>query len=214
MRGGLRLLALGSLLLLKITHSQADDLALTRIGQGNAQTGKLKAEDNRCTECHGLDGISSDLRIPNHAGQIAAYLIKQLRDFKSGARLSQVMNIMAEDLNDSDMADIAAYFASQKAMQGEGGHELHQAENLFLNGDAGRNIPACGSCHGVNGKGALKNSIPYPVIGGQHSVYLRTQLMNWRLVSRRNSPDGVMNRIAKALSEDEIDMLSNYISGL
>jgi cytochrome c553 len=124
------------------------------------------------------------------------------------------MNIMAEDLTANDMEDIGAYFASQKVMQGEAGNDNPQARNLFINGNPGRDIPPCVSCHGDSGKGRVAENVFYPVIGGQRAIYLRIQLINWKLEDRSNSPGAIMNKIAKALSEDEINALADYISGL
>ena len=185
-----------------------------RIGKGNPFVGLEKSDAGRCQECHGAKGISSDAKIPHHAGQYAGYLVKQLSDFQSGARDHETMSIMAADLSPIDMADIAAFFASQKVMQGEGAGNNPLAEKLFLNGDPSRGIKACVSCHGDNGKGKIADNVIYPVIGGQRTVYLRSQLVNWKLGDRHNSPDGVMSQIAKSLSDDEIDALANYISGL
>lgn len=190
------------------------EIAAQRIGQGNPVVGKQKSEAGRCLECHGADGNSSNAKIPNHAGQYAAYLIKQLSDFQSGARKHEIMTLMAEDLSAAEMADIAAYFASQKIMQGDGVRDNPLARNLFVNGDQGRNIPSCVSCHGDSGKGRIADNVVYPVIGGQRAIYLRTQLVNWKLGDRSNSPGGVMNKIAKSLSDDEINTLADYISGL
>jgi cytochrome c553 len=50
---------------------------------------------------------------PNLAGQHAAYLVKQLEAFKSGARKDPVMSPMAAPLSKQDMENLAAYFASQ-----------------------------------------------------------------------------------------------------
>jgi len=194
--------------------SDGVEIAAQQIGSGNPLIGKEKSDSGRCQECHGEDGNSSDERIPSHAGQSAGYLIKQLSNFQSGERYHAVMSIMAEDLSTTDKADIAAYFASQKIMKGEGVGDNPLARNLFVNGDQTRDIPACVSCHGDNGKGNIANNVPYPVIGGQRRIYLRTQLINWKLGDRSNSPGGVMNKITKSLSDDEIDALANYISGL
>jgi cytochrome c553 len=190
------------------------EFEVQHIGNGIPAIGKQKSDAGRCQECHGADGNSNDERIPNHAGQLAGYLIKQLSDFQSGERHHEVMTIMAEDLSVNDQADIAAYFSSQKIMQGEGGTVNLLAKNLFANGDQTRGIPSCQSCHGHNGKGRIAGTVIYPVIGGQRRVYLRTQLVNWKLGDRKNSPAGVMNQVAKSLSEDEINALADYISGL
>jgi len=185
-----------------------------RIGSGNPVIGREKSDAGRCQECHGTDGNSGDERIPNHAGQYADYLIKQLHDFQTGKRNHETMTLMAEDLNETEITDIAAYFASQKVMQGEGANENPLARNLFINGDQGRDIPACAGCHGENGKGRLVDNVAYPVIGGQRRVYLRSQLVNWQLGERTNSPGGVMSTIGKLLTDDEIEALANYISNL
>ena len=198
----------------KTIAAENADIAAQRIGTGNPIIGKQKSDSGRCQECHGVDGISSDPKIPDHAGQYAGYLIKQLNNFQLGERKHEVMTIMAEDLTASDITDIAAYFASQKVMQGDGDGDNSVGNNLFVNGDKARDIPACASCHGDKGKGRVADNVTYPVIGGQRRIYLRTQLVNWKLGERTNSPNGVMNKIAKQLSDDEIDALVNYISGL
>jgi len=198
----------------KTIAAENADIAAQRIGTGNPIIGKQKSDSGRCQECHGVDGISSDPKIPDHAGQYAGYLIKQLNNFQLGERKHEVMTIMAEDLTATDMADIAAYFASQKVMQGDGDGDNSVGNNLFVNGDKARDIPACASCHGDKGKGRVADNVTYPVIGGQRRIYLRTQLVNWKLGERTNSPNGIMNKIAKQLSDDEIDALVNYISGL
>jgi cytochrome c553 len=190
------------------------EIEAQHIGNGIPAIGKQKSDAGRCQECHGADGNSNDERIPNHAGQLAGYLSKQLSDFQSGERQHEVMTIMAEDLSTNDKADIAAYFSSQRIMQGEGGSESPLAKNLFLNGDQIRGIPSCVSCHGHKGKGRIDGAVFYPVIGGQRRVYLRSQLVNWKLGDRKNSPGDVMNKIAKSLSDDEISALADYISGL
>jgi len=186
-----------------------------RIGGGNPAVGKEKSDAGRCQECHGVDGNSGDPRIPNHAGQYAGYLAKQLHDFQTGARRHAVMSVMAEDLDAADITDIAAYFAAQKPMRGQDGSGKAAARPLFEHGDASRKIPACAECHGSNGEGrAGKDGRVYPVLGGQRKVYLRAQLVSWKLGERNNSLGGVMNEVAKRLSDDEIDALADYLSGL
>ena len=73
-----------------------------------------KAKSAMCAACHGAAGISAIPVYPNLAGQKEAYLAKQLKDFKSGARKDPVMAPMAMALSDDDVANIAAYYASLK----------------------------------------------------------------------------------------------------
>jgi cytochrome c553 len=183
-----------------------------RMGSGNPVAGKSKS--TLCQGCHGEDGLSLEDLIPHLAGQYSSYIAKELRNFQSGARKHQIMSVMAKAINDFDLADIAAYFASQEKMHGGGWGDNRVGKNLFLKGDLSRNIQPCVSCHGVNGKGKAPDIATYPVIGGQHKAYLRAQLINWRDGLRTNSPGGVMNKIAKSLTDREIEALTDYISGL
>lgn len=79
---------------------------------GDAAAGKARAA--MCAACHGAEGISAVPTYPNLAGQKEAYIVKQLKDFKSGARKDPVMAPMAMGLSDADMENLAAYFASLK----------------------------------------------------------------------------------------------------
>ena len=73
-----------------------------------------QAKAATCGACHGANGISAVPMYPNLAGQKEAYLVKQLKDFKAGARKDPVMSAMAMPLSDADIANISAYYASLK----------------------------------------------------------------------------------------------------
>jgi cytochrome c553 len=169
-----------------------------------------------CQGCHGEKGMSAETMIPNLAGQYGKYIAKNLRNFQSGARTHQIMSAMAKTISDDDLADIAAYFASQPKMRGDGSGDTNPkaqiGKNLFLNGDMNRMVVACTNCHGVAGKGRAPGISMFPVIGGQQPGYLRGQLINWRSAERTNSANGIMNRIAQNLTDEEIDSLAEYIS--
>ena len=79
---------------------------------GDAAAGKSRSAI--CAACHGPDGNGTNPMWPKLAGQFAPYMVKQLKDFKSGARKDPVMAPMAAPLSDNDMENLAAYFASQK----------------------------------------------------------------------------------------------------
>jgi cytochrome c553 len=79
---------------------------------GDAEAGKGKSM--MCGACHGAAGISAVPTYPNLAGQKEAYLTKQLKDFKTGTRNDPTMKGMVASLTDTDMADLAAYYASLK----------------------------------------------------------------------------------------------------
>lgn len=191
--------------------------------------GKQKAEDERCAECHGVDGNihapNESAKIPKLAGQSPDYLLKQFQDFRSGERHNDFMAMMARNLADDDVIDILAWYGSQPVMRGEG-TETPAAKSLgrtlYLEGDASRGILACAGCHGEDGKGA-RQSIPsnlpiepklIPVIGGQDWHYLEQQLRDWRSGERANSADALMNKVTEKLNDAEITALTDFISAL
>jgi cytochrome c553 len=69
----------------------------------------------RCDRCHGVNGNSTDPRVPALAGQRAEYLQKELRVFLAGTRKNAEMAVMSKVLSNEDIANIAAYYARQKA---------------------------------------------------------------------------------------------------
>ncbi len=183
--------------------------------RGDAVAGKDKAESERCLECHGEAGQGqgfshgSDGKLARLDGQYADYLIKQVRDFRSGARKHEFMQMMARSIDDTDLADIAAYFASlPKPKTTPVADAL--AQRLVDQGDPARKLLACASCHGPGGDGGGPAG---PAIRGQGNRYLAQQLHEWRSGARNNSPGGVMNQQAAALTDNEIEALAGYLSG-
>ena len=87
--------------------------AVGTVHAADAAAGKAKAA--ACAGCHGADGNSMVPMYPNLAGQHATYLEKAIKDYKSGARNDATMKAMVGALSDADIANLAAYFASQKA---------------------------------------------------------------------------------------------------
>jgi cytochrome c553 len=86
--------------------------ALNAPAAGDAAAGKEKAA--MCAVCHGLDGVSKNPDAPNLSGQLQRYLIKSITAFKTGERKNEQMTIIAEGLEESDIADLAAYYSSIK----------------------------------------------------------------------------------------------------
>ncbi len=82
-------------------------------GQGDAAAGKAKAAT--CNACHGPGGNSQNPLWPKLAAQHAPYIVKQLKDFKSGARKNALMSPQAAALSEQDMQNLAAYYTAQKS---------------------------------------------------------------------------------------------------
>ena len=78
---------------------------------GNPAAGKEKAR--ACAACHGPDGNSAAADFPKLAGQHYDYIVKALHDYKAGERTHPSMRAIAASLNDRDMADLAAFYATE-----------------------------------------------------------------------------------------------------
>lgn len=183
-----------------------------RIGKGNPAAGKDKSA--MCQGCHGADGNSAAPNFPKLAGQYGDYLRKQVIDFQTGARVDPTMTGMAATVTDKqDLADIAAYFASQKQMKGTGGTN-EAGRKMYLEGDSARGIYGCVNCHGENGRGKAPDDAFFPVIGGQHKDYLVKQITDLKNGARKNDPAGMMANVAKAMTDSDIQAVAEYLSGL
>ena len=80
------------------------------VGAGDAAAGRQKAAN--CATCHGAVGLSTLPNAPNLAGQPEIYLVEQLRAYRSGKRVNEVMSVVARPLSDRDIEDLAAWFGS------------------------------------------------------------------------------------------------------
>lgn len=173
--------------------------------------GKQKAQT--CAACHGADGNSANPVWPNLAGQSTEYLVKELSDFKSGARKNPTMTPMANPLSKEDMADVAAYFHSQKIKTGEANPDLVDAgKKMYRSGNPETGVPACMACHGPDGAG--NPAAVYPALRGQHAEYTAKTLKEFRSGRRSNDPNKIMRIVAGKMSDKEIEAVADYIQGL
>ena len=188
------------------------------LAAGDAANGKNVALAKGCAGCHGVDGNSPAPTWPNIAGQGEKYLVNQLMAFrdndvnKSG-RANAVMYGFAKDLSDQEIADISAYFASQKAKTGEAQPDnVDHGLQLYRGGDKTRGIPSCMGCHGPTGAGNPASG--YPRLAGQWATYTEAQLNQFKLEERRNDQNRMMRDIASKMYPEDIKAVSNVIQGL
>lgn len=175
-----------------------------RVGSGNPVNGKDKAA--LCKSCHGDDGNSVAPNIPKLSGQYADYIQRQIYNFQEGTRKDPNMtNISATLTNHRNLADIAAYFASQNQMTGTP-TKNDEGEKLYL--DKG-----CLNCHGEIGKGKPSYNALFPVIGGQHKEYLIKQMKDFKTGARTTDISGIMSLLANQMTDTEIEAVAEFISG-
>ena len=181
--------------------------------QGDATAGATKA--TACFACHGPGGNGAiNPEWPKLAGQHSAYIYGELNDFKTSQRKNPVMLGQAAALSDPDMRNVAAYFATQKPVPGVASKDsIAVAEKLYRAGDAGRGLPAYAACHGPTGAG--NSAAAFPRIGGQNAGYTANQLNNFKGGERGATGKGqMMAAVASKLSDQEIQALASYVSGL
>ena len=186
-------------------------LAPNSFAAGDAEAGKQKAQI--CAACHAADGNSINPIWPKLAGQHAEYISKQLNDFKAGSRKNDQMSPMSANLGKEDIADLAAYFASQNIKHGKTDPSmLELGQKIYRAGDINASVPACLACHGPTGRG--NPAALYPALGGQYATYIQAQLKAFREAARTNDVNEVMRTIVGRMTDEEIKAVSEYVQGL
>jgi len=183
---------------------------------GDAGAGKDQSV--ACGACHGADGNSA-APFPKLAGQGEKYLLKQLQDIRDGARPVPTMVGQLDGKSDQDLADIAAYYASQARSGGQTNPDLLAlGEKVYRSGVAERNVAACIACHSPTGRGNAPAG--FPALAGQHAQYVADQLRAYRKgqedpAGRTNDGDArIMRTTAFGLSDLEIEAVASYVAGL
>lgn len=189
-------------------------LGVTGLAQAAGDAAAGQAKTAVCGACHSPDGNSLAPNFPKLAGQGERYLLKQLNDIKSGNRQVVEMTGLLTNLSDQDLADIAAYYASQTGSIGQADPKLvERGEALFRGGNLEAGMPACTGCHSPNGAG--NDFAGFPKLNGQHATYVAKQLTDFREGNRTNDGDSmIMRAIAAKLSNKDIEAVSSYIQGL
>lgn len=167
--------------------------AVVPVVSGNVAAGR--DESVQCVSCHGALGDSDNDRWPDLAGQSAAYLVKQLKDFRDGRRYDPWMNPMAEGLTDRDIDNLAAFYTGNDGIEGAAASAPAEAAT-------------CIACHSAQARQA--NPL-WPSLAGQNQPYLVKQMRDYR-DGRRTDP--VMAPLVTALSDDEIERIATHFANL
>ena len=197
----------------KILISLLVSLGITGVAHaaGDAAAGQQKTAV--CAACHSADGNSAAPNFPKLAGQNEHYLLKQLNDIKNGARMVPEMTGLLDAMSDQDLADIAAYFASQTVQIGQAAaDQVVAGEEIYRAGIAEKGVAACTACHLPQGQG--NNAAGFPALSGQHATYVESTLNKFAAGERNNDPNGMMRDIAVKLNESEMKAVSQYVQGL
>src|SRR6476620_637788 len=154
------------------------------LARADVAKGKAKVQEV-CIACHGEKGVSVAPQYPHLAGQSGAAIYKQLHDYRTGSRVNPQMADIAKALDESVIADVAAYYAGQPERNlnpvtlAESPPAIVQLVEL---GDPHRNIPPCAACHRAGAGGPIET----PVLAEQHEQYIVRQLKLYASGERRN----------------------------
>ena len=152
-----------------------------------------------CMGCHGIDGYRNgypSYRVPKLGGQHPDYIVLALQGYKNKTRPHPTMHAQAWSQSDQDMKDIAAFFASEGAIQ----------KAAAPVGEAPAKAATCVACHGEGGVSVAPN---WPSLAGQHKDYLIHALNQYKAGERK---DPVMGSQAVGLTPEEIEELATYFS--
>ena len=179
-----------------------------------------------CLACHGANGTSAAQIFPRLAGQRADYLYHRLVSFKRASPkdpyyATSPMLPMVANLTDTDLKDLAAFFASQTPEVNDvasASAAAQQGEALFHVGNPSRGIPPCQGCHGADASGAAERTgqyAAYPALRGQYAPYVTVRLMSFRNgLPRDTTSDMIMGGVAHTLDDPSIQAIAAWLSSL
>ncbi len=159
-----------------------------------------KAAAATCAGCHGKIGISNIPGMPSLVGLDPKYLIAAITAYKSGQRKNDMMKALVSPLSETDVSNIAIFYAAQKA-----GKAQTSAPGNRSAGKAA--AAACAACHGETGVGTGTA----PGLAGQDAQYLVAAMRGYRDGSRVNA---MMKGPSVSTSDAIMTDLASYYSSL
>ena len=167
-----------------------------------------------CTACHGPHGRAApDGYYPRLAGKPAGYLYNQLVNFREGRRHYSLMTQLIDPLTDVYLIEIANYFSSLEVPypaplpSSSSSDVLRHGQQLALQGDPARKVPACVQCHGQAMTGVAPN---IPGLLGLPRDYLNAQLGAWKAGQRRAHAPDCMKEVVARLTLEDINAVASW----
>lgn len=203
------LLMTGALVVSSVASAQVDQAVLDRGKEVSAL----------CVACHMESGTGSSIAgfeyRPRLTGLDPDYMIHQIESFKDGSRVNPSMKPFADLLTEDQMHDVSHYYASLPAIKADD-YEVNASEEVLAlgeklvnQGDWNRYIPACTTCHGIEAYGI---GDAFPNINGQNPEYVKKAINDWKEDSRTNDPLQLMSRVAKRLTDDDVEAVAAYLA--
>ena len=179
-------------------------VAVMPLHAADTTAGKEKAE--MCVACHGEGGISQLENMPSLAGQPDQFIQWQLVFFRAGTRKNDQMQPIVEQLNNEDIRNLGAYFATLTPPKAK----PDEKPDLSAKGAQAAAGRRCASCHTDNYAGGKA----VPRVAGQREDYLVKALRDYKSGVRSGGGMAAMASVAFSLSEEEIEALAHYLAHL
>jgi cytochrome c553 len=181
-------------------------LALTAVAFAtHAQTIEDKAQV--CAACHGENGVPVEQAVPVPViwGQNLGYLFFQLRDYKTGARKSELMSPIADGIDRADLMALAQYFAKKPWPNLA---QPRPPPDVVALAQRANGSVVCTSCHQEGFLGAGTQ----PRLAGQVRAYLEKTMTDFRSGVRGNNPG--MTDLMKAVTPADTAALAAWLAGM
>ena len=175
---------------------------------GRAQAADIaagKAKAQLCAACHGANGVSSMKLTPSLAGQPDEYVQWQLVFFRSGARKSPLMQPIAHTLNNEDIRNLGAYYASLKPPKPE---PTSANDALAQKGAMLAKQQRCRSCHYDHFEGYRSSAR----LASQREEVLHKALRDFKSGARVGTGVASMGDVTYYLNDDDMKALAHYMA--
>jgi cytochrome c553 len=181
-------------------------VAFLAFAPGAARADSIAEKAEVCGSCHGEKGVPQEKITPVIWGQSVGYLYLQLRDFKKGARVHEIMQAVVADLEKDELLALAEYFSAKPwpALGQPTAPDAVTRKALAANTSVG-----CTGCHLDKYQG---DGGSVPRLAGQSREYMAKTTAEFRTRARGNNPG--MSDLMKATAEDDLAALSEFLAGL
>ena len=171
------------------------DVGVTTANRDPVQAGK--AATGMCAGCHGDTGVSKLPGTPSLVGLDPAYLVVSMNGYRGGQRKHELMNSLMSTVGESDLSNIALFYALQ---------EVARTQNPAA-GDVAAGKAAAASCAGCHGETGVSAVPANPSLAGQDAQYLAAGVRAYKNGTRS---DVSMKGMVAALDDKAISNVSAF----
>ena len=157
-----------------------------------------KAAASGCGGCHGEGGVSKTAGMPSLVGLDPGYLVAAMKAYKGGQRKNDIMKSMLAASTDSDLGNMALYYALQKPAR---------AQTPAPGDQAAGKVAAAASCHGCHGDNGVSATAANPSLAGQDAQYFVAAVQAYKDGSRS---DATMKAVVASLNDAAIKNVAAY----